>query len=58
MSPKNVMSGSTSQPVRRSSTTEAKVSGVSPFSAERRLTRKTSPPIVVGRTFDTNWPAK
>ena len=26
--------------------------------AARRLTRKTSPPMVVGRKFPTNWPAK
>jgi hypothetical protein len=52
-----VMTGRTSQPVRRSSTTEANVPGDSPVSLLSRLTRSTSPPIVVGRTLETNWPA-
>ena len=52
--PTIVMTGSTSQPVSRSSTTEAKVPGDSPVSRDRRLTRSTSPPMVVGRTLETN----
>ena len=56
--PTMVMTGSTSQPVSRSSTTDANVPGDSPVSRDRRLTRSTSPPMVVGSTFDTNWPAR
>ena len=55
--PKKVMAGSTTQPVSRSSTTDAKLVGPSPESRDRRLTRSTSPPIVVGSTLATNWPA-
>ncbi len=55
--PAMVMTGRTSHPVSRSSTTEAKVPGDSPVSRDSRLTRSTSPPMVVGSTFDTNWPA-
>ena len=44
----------------RSSTTEANVSAESasesPF--DSRDTRSTSPPIVLGSTLETNWPAK
>ena len=56
--PTIVMTGSTSQPVMRSRTTDANVAGDSPVSRDRRLTRSTSPPMVVGSTFDTNWPAR
>ena len=56
--PTTLMIGSTSQPVRRSSTTDANDPGDSPVSRDRRLTRSTSPPIVVGSTFETNWPAR
>ena len=52
------ITGSTSQPVSRSSTTEAKLRGDSPLPAARRLTRSTSPPMVVGRKFETNSPAR
>ena len=41
--PTMVMTGSTSQPVSRSSTTEANVPGDSPVSRDSRLTRSTSP---------------
>ena len=37
---------------------DAKLVGPMPESRERRLTRSTSPPIVVGSTFATNWPAR
>ncbi len=53
-----VMTGSTTQPVSRSSTTEANVPGLSPFSLDRRDTRTTSPPMVLGSALETNWPAK
>ena len=56
--PTRVITGSTSQPVSRSSTTEANDAADSPFSFESRDTRSTSPPIVVGSTFDTNNPAR
>jgi hypothetical protein len=48
------MTGSTSQPVSRSRTTDANVPGASPVSRARRETRRTSPPIVLGSTFPTN----
>ena len=51
------MTGSTTHPVSRSSTTEAKLSGLRPSRATSRLTRSTSPPMVVGSTLATNWPA-
>ena len=50
--------GSTTNPVSRSSTTAAHASVVFPVSADDRLTRRTSPPIVDGRRFPTNWPAR
>ena len=56
--PATVMTGRTSHPVSRSSTTDANVAGVSPVSRDSRLTRNTSPPIVVGRTLETNCPAR
>jgi hypothetical protein len=56
--PAKVMRGSTTHPLSRSRTTEAKVAGVSPFSWESRETRTTSPPMVVGSTLETNWPAR
>ena len=52
--PTTLIKGSTSHPVRRSSTTEANVLGVSPVSRDSLATRSTSPPIVVGRTLETN----
>ena len=52
------MTGSTIQPVSRSSTTDANDRGVSPLPPDRRVTRSTSPPIVVGRKFETNSPAR
>ena len=57
-SPISVSRGSTSQPLRRSSTTEANEPGDSPLPAERRVMRSTSPPIVEGRKFPTNNPAR
>jgi hypothetical protein len=54
-----VMRGSTSQPVNRSITTDAKLfSPLTPCWIRSRLMRRTSPPIVVGNTLETNWPAK
>jgi len=49
-----VMTGNTSQPVNRSITTEAKACEWSRISAPSRVTRKISPPTVVGRKFPTN----
>ena len=53
-----VMKGSTTKPVRRSSTTEANDSGRWPLPADSRVTRRTSPPTVLGRKLDTNCPAR
>ena len=53
-----VMAGSTIQPVSRSSTTEAAEASVLPVYFDRRAMRSTSPPMVVGRALETNWPAK
>jgi hypothetical protein len=58
-SPARVRSGSTIQPVSRSITTEAKTEVHGTVEElVRRLTRRTSPPIVEGRKFPTNWPAR
>ncbi len=56
--PANTRIGRTTKPVSRSSTTAAKASVVLPVSAEERLMRRTSPPIVDGRRFPTNCPAR
>ncbi len=57
--PMTEMTGRTSQPVSRSMTTEATDSGRwPPRSRETRAMRSTSPPMVVGNTLETNWPAK
>ena len=53
-----VITGSTIHPLSRSSTTDANVGGGSPFSADSRVTRSTSPPMVDGRKFPTNRPAR
>ena len=51
--------GRTIQPVSRSITTEAKTEVPGTGDEElSRLTRSTSPPIVEGRKFPTNWPAR
>ena len=52
-----MIKGRTIQPVSRSSTTLENEPGESPVFLERREIRTTSPPIVVGRAFETNWPA-
>ena len=57
-SPTSVSRGSTTQPLTRSSTTDANEPGVSPVVAPNRLTRTTSPPIVEGSTLLTNIPAR
>ena len=49
-----VITGSTTQPVNRSMMTEAKALEWSQISAPIRVTRKISPPTVVGRKFPTN----
>ena len=46
--PMNVNSGRTSQPESRSKITEANAAGRFPVSAATRVTRRTSPPMVVG----------
>jgi hypothetical protein len=51
------MNGRTRNPVRRSTTTEATDVWRWPLAADSRATRKTSPPTVLGRKFDTNMPA-
>ncbi len=51
--------GRTIQPVSRSITTEANTEV--PGTVDElvsRLTRSTSPPMVEGRKFPTNWPAR
>ncbi len=53
-----LMTGSTTHPVSRSSTTDANERGRSPLCADNLVTRSTSPPIVVGRKFETNNPAR
>ena len=52
------MSGSATNPVRRSRTTEAKAVLLDPVDFAPRETRRTSPPMVEGNTLPTNWPAR
>ena len=54
----NVRSGSTTKPLSRSMTTDAKAMSPVPVDFAARLTRSTSPPMVDGSTLPTNWPAR
>ena len=53
-----VITGRTNQPVDLSIITEAKAREWLFVAVPIRVTRKISPPTVVGRKFPTNWPAK
>ena len=52
-----VNNGSTNHPESRSKMTEEKPAGRLSVSAARRATRRTSPPMLVGITLETNCPA-
>ncbi len=56
--PKKQMTGSARNPLNRSRATAAKAVSLEPMCFAERLIRSTSPPIVEGSTFPTNWPAK
>ena len=56
--PSNERSGSATKPLRRSMTTDANAMSPVPVVFVARLTRRTSPPMVDGRTLPTNCPAR
>jgi hypothetical protein len=58
MKPTTTRTGSATNPLSRSMATEANDTGAEPVDLAPRLTRRTSPPIVEGSRFPTNWPAK
>ena len=56
--PRISKNGRATNPVSRSSTTDANATSRAPMSRAVRVTRSTSPPTVDGSTLPTNWPAK